>query len=62
MHDIEVEGQFMYTDGTEADYFNWRDGQPNNLNNEDCVILLVDGTMNDLSCLRRSNFVCKCLV
>ena len=62
MHDIDVEGQFMYTDRTAVDYYNWRDGEPNNLINEDCVDLLVDGTMNDQSCLREKYFVCKCIV
>ena len=63
MHDIEVEGQFQYSDGTEADYFTWRPGQPNNyMNEEDCVTVLFDGTMIDISCGVESWVFCKCIV
>ena len=60
MNDIDVEGQFMYTDGTVADYFTWRVNQPNNyMNDEDCVLLLADGTMIDIGCDAESFVFCK---
>ena len=62
MNDIDNEGHFVYKEGMSipADYFNWRSHQPNNMHNEDCVHLLNDGTMNDITCDSRMYFVCKC--
>ena len=63
MHDLDVEGHFMYTDGTAVDFENWFTEQPDNAyNNQDCVNLLRDGTMNDIDCLVNLRFICKCLV
>ena len=38
VNDLANEGTFVNNDGTPFDYNNWRDGEPNNVNGEDCVI------------------------
>lgn len=44
MSDIKREGQFVtLSDARKPRYSNWLKGEPNNVNNEDC--LLYDGMM-----------------
>uniref|UniRef100_A0A3Q1IPY9 C-type lectin domain-containing protein n=1 Tax=Anabas testudineus TaxID=64144 RepID=A0A3Q1IPY9_ANATE len=56
LNDINVENQFVYTDGTPADLLLWAPGQPDNWqNNEDCVHLTGmnhqdPGKLNDDFC------------
>jgi hypothetical protein len=38
VNDLASEGTFVNNDGTPFDYDNWKDGEPNNINGEDCVI------------------------
>ncbi|CAH2073666.1 unnamed protein product, partial [Iphiclides podalirius] len=41
-------------------YGNWAPGEPNNSNgNEDCLVLNLDGTLNDDQCNKRYPFICK---
>ena len=35
--DIDAEGTFVWSDGTPYDFHDWKNGQPNNLNDGDCV-------------------------
>ena len=60
MNDIDVEGQFVYTDGTEVDYVDWHPLNPNNILNQDCVYLFKAGTMVDVACYHSLRFMCKC--
>ena len=62
MNDGDVEGQYVNNDGTAVDYVNWRDNQPDNWNNEDCVHMFFKGEMNDAFCSLMYRFVCKCAV
>uniref|UniRef100_A0A2A4JYM9 C-type lectin domain-containing protein n=1 Tax=Heliothis virescens TaxID=7102 RepID=A0A2A4JYM9_HELVI len=60
--DIVSEGTFVTGDGRNiASVFNrWKSGEPNDIGGgEDCVVLINDGTLNDIHCASRFNFVCK---
>nr|XP_020506487.1 macrophage mannose receptor 1-like [Labrus bergylta] len=65
LNDINIEGQFVYSDGTPADFLLWGPNQPDNWqNNEDCVhIRGADhseaGKFNDDFCTSTKEFVCK---
>ncbi|KAL0842207.1 hypothetical protein ABMA28_014368 [Loxostege sticticalis] len=57
-----VKGVFETFDGRPINdvYSNWAPGEPNNANdNEDCVIMRRDGTLNDVNCNDKNPFVCK---
>lgn len=53
LNDIQSEGVWRWVTGENYSYSNWNDGEPNNINNEDCVELLKEGLWNDNSQLYR---------
>ncbi|KAM9197406.1 mannose-binding protein C [Dugong dugon] len=57
--DKESEGQFVDLIGRHLTYSNWKNDEPNNAGNEDCVILLSDGKWNDISCSVSHLAVCE---
>ncbi|XP_003783561.1 mannose-binding protein A-like [Otolemur garnettii] len=58
--DEVTEGQFMYVTGGRLTYSNWKKDEPNNHGSgEDCVIILTDGTWNDISCTSSYLAVCE---
>ena len=48
--DLEIEGQFVWVDGSQDGYENWNGGEPNDLFGEDCVELHANGRWNDARC------------
>ena len=50
LSDIENEGTFVWTDGSNSSYMPWGPNQPDNSNNEDCVVALSLGEWNDSPC------------
>jgi hypothetical protein len=56
-----VEGSFGWEDGAAWSYTNWAPGEPNNINNEDCVELNgnLDGTWNDAQCGQLRHYICE---
>ncbi|XP_027622184.1 mannose-binding protein A isoform X2 [Tupaia chinensis] len=57
--DEVTEGQFVYVTGGRLAYSNWKKDEPNNHGSgEDCVVLLIDGLWNDISCT--SSFLAVC--
>uniref|UniRef100_A0A3B3Z717 C-type lectin domain-containing protein n=1 Tax=Periophthalmus magnuspinnatus TaxID=409849 RepID=A0A3B3Z717_9GOBI len=49
LNDINIENQFVYTDGSPADFLPWAPDQPDNWqNNEDCVGLTSGGLVFEL--------------
>ncbi|XP_013923480.1 PREDICTED: mannose-binding protein C-like [Thamnophis sirtalis] len=57
--DIQTEGKFVYLNGQAVGYTKWKRTEPNNLNEEDCVILLPDTQWNDISCDHQTLIVCE---
>uniref|UniRef100_A0A8C6A485 Fc epsilon receptor II n=1 Tax=Marmota marmota marmota TaxID=9994 RepID=A0A8C6A485_MARMA len=51
LRDLDLEGEFIWMDGSPLDYSNWNLGEPNNGDQgEDCVMMLGSGKWNDASC------------
>ncbi|MEJ1281868.1 Fc receptor IgE low affinity II alpha polypeptide [Cricetulus griseus] len=51
LRDLNVEGQFIWMDGSPVGYSNWSPGEPNNAEQgEDCVLMRESGQWNDYSC------------
>ncbi|XP_036902809.1 low affinity immunoglobulin epsilon Fc receptor isoform X2 [Sturnira hondurensis] len=51
LRDLNIEGEFVWMDGSTLDYSNWRPGEPNNGGEgEDCVMMLGFGQWNDAFC------------
>ncbi|MEM9460669.1 MAG: lectin-like protein [Myxococcota bacterium] len=61
LNDIEVEGTFVWPDGTVPRFLAWGMGEPNDaLDGEDCVQLSVPaGTWNDIACTTAGAFICE---
>ncbi|XP_005917437.1 macrophage mannose receptor 1 [Haplochromis burtoni] len=65
LNDINVENQFVYTDGTPADFLPWAAHQPDNWeNNEDCMHITGTthndpGKLNDDFCTATRDYICK---
>ncbi|XP_037360593.1 low affinity immunoglobulin epsilon Fc receptor [Talpa occidentalis] len=60
LRDLDVEGEFVWMDGTTPDYSNWRPGEPNNGGQgENCVMMQGSGQWNDAYCRNLlDNWVC----
>ncbi|CAH7282522.1 Fcer2a [Phodopus roborovskii] len=51
LRDLNVEGQFIWMDGSPVGYSNWSPGEPNNAEQgEDCVMMRESGQWNDYYC------------
>ena len=70
LHDRTTEGNYSWTDGTAFDFGTdvsgadssgiWKTGEPNDINNEDCVeILSASGQWNDESCTMDRAALCN---
>ncbi|KAL9961211.1 hypothetical protein ACROYT_G030114 [Oculina patagonica] len=64
LSDINIEGKFVWTDGTPTDFYHWAKYQPNNYGNQDCVHTLGflkdhDYEWNDVNCTDCHRFTCK---
>ncbi|XP_026534178.1 mannose-binding protein-like isoform X2 [Notechis scutatus] len=57
--DLQTEGKFVYLNGQAVRYTNWKSSEPNNLNNEDCVVLIPDTLWNDISCDHQTLIICE---
>ncbi|MCA9656643.1 MAG: hypothetical protein H6712_05420 [Myxococcales bacterium] len=61
LNDLEVEGSFVWTDGSAPAFTAWGAGEPNDaLEGEDCAQLAVPaGTWNDIACATAAAFICE---
>ena len=58
--DTEIEGTFVWSDGSTVVYTNWEDGEPNDEHGiGDCVILVANGKWNDTPCSMWYEYLCK---
>ena len=58
--DTNSEGTYVWTDGTQTDFTDWGDNQPDNYANvENCIHIRDDTKWNDIRCDRKMNFICK---
>ncbi len=62
LDDLDGEGVLRWGDGRvqndAEDHHNWKSGEPNDFEGEDCVEL-VDGEWNDRGCELRASYVCE---
>ncbi len=60
-NDITTEGQWTWAGGVAWTYTNWQGGEPNNVNNEDCLQLwrFTGGTWNDGNCSQAHHYICE---
>lgn len=60
-NDRSSEGTFVWVDGGQWVYDNWRSGEPNNNGNEDCVILQGNqgGKWDDRPCAQTYRYLCE---
>ncbi|XP_058863058.1 C-type lectin domain family 17, member A-like isoform X2 [Acipenser ruthenus] len=61
LSDKDIEGNWIWVDGSNVTIPFWSSGEPNNANtNEDCVEVLPNqATWNDISCDQLKHFVCE---
>ena len=62
INDVTEEGSFKYnSDQSIILWDNWRvsAGQPNNINNQDCVAVNSNGKWDDDACSQLKSFVCE---
>ena len=51
LSDFTTENEFLWDDGSYYDYDEWQSGQPNNWNNQDCVVFnTINGEWGDCDC------------
>lgn len=56
LNDIQTEGLFVNTDSTPVDFTAWNPKEPNNVNEEDCVLMLA------VSCSANFYFQCYAIL
>ena len=61
LNDLEDDGHFVWTDGSDVHYVNWADGQPNDLFDQDCVSVVEDGSgkWDDNHCTYYKLYICE---
>ncbi len=61
LEDLAVEGTYVWSDGSPANYLAWAPGEPNNVDNENCVELALEDSYNwnDTNCENQQSFVCE---
>ena len=58
-NDISDEGSWLWVDGTNGTYTNWKTNEPNNNGNEDCAAIADSaGQWNDAPCDGLHEFIC----
>jgi len=59
LNDVEEEGKYVWSDGSDYIYNNWKKGDPNNFHNEDCIFLEPLMKWYDYGCQNKEYFICK---
>ena len=60
LNDIEKEGDFVWTDGSNVSFTAWQSGQPNNVGDhgQHCTAS-KSGRWGDFKCSQKSRFICR---
>ena len=58
INDIHTEGNWVWSDGSAANFVNWHAGEPNNNGNQDCG-QMYNGRWDDDKCQELKSFICK---
>ncbi|XP_065193021.1 mannose-binding protein C-like [Sycon ciliatum] len=58
-NDVEEEGKFVDNNGHPAAINNFRTHEPNNVHNEDCLVITADGKFNDIPCSTGRTSICE---
>ena len=60
MNDLDVEGTWVWEDGSTVTYTNWDTSEPNDWGSgEDCGYIKTSGKWNDYPCDTSHNFICQ---
>ncbi|KAI6658168.1 Adhesion G-protein coupled receptor D1-like isoform X2 [Oopsacas minuta] len=60
LHDEDVEGTFVWADGSNSAFRNWGSGEPNNHNNQDCAYTWGSPRWDDNDCqVKRRCYFCS---
>ena len=64
VNDLDSENDFRGSDGSTHKFFNWREGEPNNSKEEDCIEVIrkawsLESKWNDIDCSESRPFVCE---
>jgi hypothetical protein len=59
LNDLTVEGTFVWLDTGMGGFTGWGPGEPNDLEGEDCAVLIDNGLWNDQDCELATNFLCE---
>ncbi|KAJ7324375.1 hypothetical protein JRQ81_017395 [Phrynocephalus forsythii] len=59
INDRQTEGRFVHLNGATVGYTNWNTREPNNLNNEDCVLVHENSRWNDIDCDYKGLIICE---
>ncbi|XP_071843534.1 uncharacterized protein [Apostichopus japonicus] len=59
IHDSEKEGEWKYEDGSPLTYHNWGDGEPDDVNGQDCGVMRNNGLYHDRKCTTSYYFCCE---
>lgn len=59
LHDLAVEGTFVWLDTGMGGFSSWGPGEPNDLEGEDCTALIDNALWNDQDCELATHFVCE---
>ena len=49
-NDKETEGNWVWEDESEFEFTNWGDGEPSDIDGEDCLMIIPDGDWKDIDC------------
>ncbi len=59
LNDQGKEGTFEWSDGSPINFIYWYQGEPNNVQSEDCVELVKGLYWNDIACSETYSYICK---
>jgi hypothetical protein len=57
--DAAMKGTFVWASGSSGTYTDWATGKPDSTAGDDCVVLLADGTWNNVACGAKLAYVCQ---